>query len=247
VPAQVDQPQWLVRLPDDSLASLEQERWAGPLRDELRQALLEQLGARFGVVEGRSSAPQAGAPVRVALELRRFDSIPGREARLEALWNVTGGPAALRCTLLVRETAPGGMPELGAAHRRARRPSRRGDRRERRRGAACRGACLPAGLKRNRPTVSDGRADAAEAAFSRRRSAGPNRDQGRTTIWFLTDFTPLTFMAMLSAVFFSTEFFAKPESITSPLRVSTLIAAASTFLSSIILALTWVLIAASSM
>ena len=119
VPAQVDQPQWLVRLPDDSLASLEQERWASPLRDELRQALLEQLGARFGVVEGRSGAPQAGAPVRVALELRRFDSIPGREARLEALWNVTGGPAALRCSLLVREAAPGGMPELAAAHRRA--------------------------------------------------------------------------------------------------------------------------------
>src|SRR6185295_18163923 len=36
---------------------------------------------------------------------------------------------------------------------------------------------------------------AAAAAFSRRGCAGPNRDQGRTTIWFLTDITPLTFMA----------------------------------------------------
>ena len=120
VPAQVDQPQWLVRLPDDSLASLEQERWASPLRDELRQALLEQLGARFGVVEGRSAVPQAAAPLRVALELRRFDSIPGREARLEGQWTVTGASApTLRCSVLVRETAPGGTPELAAAHRRA--------------------------------------------------------------------------------------------------------------------------------
>jgi uncharacterized lipoprotein YmbA len=120
VPAQVDQPQWLVRLPDDSLASLEQERWASPLRDELRQALLEQLAARFGVVEGRSGAPQAAAPLRVALELRRFDSIPGREARLEGQWTVAGGAApALRCGVLVREAAPGGIAELAAAHRRA--------------------------------------------------------------------------------------------------------------------------------
>jgi uncharacterized lipoprotein YmbA len=120
LPAQVDQPQWLVRLPDDSLASLEQERWASPLRDELRQALLERLGARFGIVEGRSGAPQAAAPVRVALELRRVDSIPGREARLEGQWTVGGTAApALRCSLLAREPAPGGFAELAAAHRRA--------------------------------------------------------------------------------------------------------------------------------
>ncbi|MCE9661653.1 MAG: PqiC family protein [Burkholderiales bacterium] len=117
LPAQVDQPQWLVRLPDESLASLEQERWASPLRDELRQALLEQLGARFGIVEGRGATP----PLRVALELRRFDSVPGREARIEAAWSVVpaNAGATLRCTLLVREGASGGMPELAAAHRRA--------------------------------------------------------------------------------------------------------------------------------
>jgi len=121
LPAQVDQPQWLVRLPDESLASLEQERWASPLRDELRQALLEQLAARFGVVEGRSTAPQSAPPLRVALDLGRFDSIPGREARVEGSWTVTpgGGPATLRCTALLREPAAGGMPELAAAHRRA--------------------------------------------------------------------------------------------------------------------------------
>ncbi len=117
LPAQVDQPQWLVRLPDESLASLEQERWAAPLRDELRQALLEQLGARFGIVEGRGAVP----PLRVALEVRRFDSVPGREARIDGAWSVVPAnvSATLRCTLLVRESASGGMPELAAAHRRA--------------------------------------------------------------------------------------------------------------------------------
>src|SRR5664279_1935015 len=47
LPTQVDQPQWLVRLPDGSLAVLEQERWASSLRDELRDALLETLIVRL--------------------------------------------------------------------------------------------------------------------------------------------------------------------------------------------------------
>jgi uncharacterized lipoprotein YmbA len=104
LPSQVDQPQWLVRLPDETLASLEQERWASPLGDELHQALLEQLSARFGVVEGRSVAPRAAAPLRVALELRRFDSLPGREARIEGAWTVAGRPAAASSS----RPAPGG-------------------------------------------------------------------------------------------------------------------------------------------
>jgi len=121
VPAQVDQPQWLVLLPDDSLASLEQERWASPLRDELRQALLEELAARYGAVEARGPVPASGSVLRIALDLRRFDSIPGREARLEGVWTIASAGAApsLRCEALVREAAPAGMPALAAAHRRA--------------------------------------------------------------------------------------------------------------------------------
>ncbi len=119
VPAQVDQAQWLVRLPDDSLAVLEQERWASPLSDELRQALLEELGARYGAVEGR--APAEVPVLRVGVALRRFDSIPGREARIEAAWTVAAGGAAptLRCEALLREPAAAGMPALAASHRRA--------------------------------------------------------------------------------------------------------------------------------
>ena len=118
LPAQVDQPQWLVRLPDDSLAVLEQERWASPLGDELRQALLEELAARYGAVEGRAIAD--ASVLRVGVELRRFDSIPGREARVEATWTVAGsGAPLLRCDALLRESAGTGMPALAAAHRRA--------------------------------------------------------------------------------------------------------------------------------
>ena len=119
IPAQVDQPQWLVRLPDGSLALLEQERWAAPLQDELRMALLEALGGGFGVVEATAAAP---LPWRIRLDLRRFDSVPGREARIEGSWLLGRGDArqpGFRCDWRFAEPAPGGMPALAAAHRRA--------------------------------------------------------------------------------------------------------------------------------
>ncbi|MEP7301041.1 MAG: PqiC family protein [Caldimonas sp.] len=121
VPAQVDQPQWLVRLPDESVAVLEQERWASPLRDELRQALLEQLAARYGAVETRAPANASPPAVRIALDLRRFESIPGREARIDGVWTLVAGSGApaLRCEAMLREAASAGMPALAAAHRRA--------------------------------------------------------------------------------------------------------------------------------
>ena len=119
VPAQVDQPQWLIRMPDDTLALLEQERWASPLPDELHQALLELLTLRFGAVETRSDAPDA--PIwRIRVDVTRFDSMPG-EARLESMWTLTPrGPdaASLRCRSFFREAAGAGMPALAEAHRR---------------------------------------------------------------------------------------------------------------------------------
>lgn len=120
VPAQVDQPQWLVRLADESMAVLEQERWASPLPDELRQALLEELAARYGAFESRAPATGSTAILRIGVELRRFDSIPGHEARIEAVWTISLSSAApaLRCEGLLRESASAGMPALAAAHRR---------------------------------------------------------------------------------------------------------------------------------
>jgi uncharacterized lipoprotein YmbA len=122
LPAQVDQPQWLVRLPDGSVVALEQERWASPLRDEFRQALLEELIVHDGVVEARASVAGAPQPLRLSVDVRRFDSIPGLEARIEGSWTLLSGAPGTppwRCEWLVRETAGPAIPELAAAHRRA--------------------------------------------------------------------------------------------------------------------------------
>lgn len=123
VPAQVDHAQWVLRQPDDSLLLLEHDRWAAPLPDELRGALVEALAARWGATDVRSVAAPAPAVWRLRVDVQRFESIPGREARLEAAWSLSGAPrggAALVCRSAFREAVDGpGVPALAAAHRRA--------------------------------------------------------------------------------------------------------------------------------
>ena len=226
LPAQVDQPQWLVRLPDESLA---QPR-AGALGQPAarRAAAGAARAADRAIRRGRGATRRRRAARRcaVALELRRFDSVPGREARIEGSWTLAGG-VAQRCAAACSSASRPGR------HGRARRgtSSRRGaTRRRHRRQPACavppaRRACLPDGraaLNSDRPAVL--RRSGGVAAEQRQPATRLEPGQGRTTISFLTLFTPLTFMAMLSAVLFSVAFFAKPDSITLPFSVSTLMA-----------------------
>lgn len=131
VPSQVDQPQWLLRAADGSLTLLEQERWASPLRSELRAAVLDRWISRWGAAEA-SAAPAAAAASavaaasfiggRVLVDVTRFESLPGREARLEGRWSArSGAPGAttLSCRFVMRESVGDGMLALADGHRRA--------------------------------------------------------------------------------------------------------------------------------
>jgi hypothetical protein len=60
-----------------------------------------------------------------------------------------------------------------------------------------------------------------ESTMTARTRARAEGCQERIAISFLTDFTPLTALAIRSAVSFSVAFLAKPDSITVPFSVST--------------------------
>ena len=111
VPPQVDHAQWVVRQPDDSLLMLEQDRWAAPLGDELRSALAERLTAQWSAIDVRAVAMPASAVWRVRVDVQRFESIPGREARIESVWSVSGtqrGASTLVCRSTRVEAVSGG-------------------------------------------------------------------------------------------------------------------------------------------
>ena len=125
VPTQVDQPPWVVRLSDDTLAVLEQERWISPLADEVRAALAQQLRQTVPPSATPAVRPSANAAPRwrVAVEVLRFESLPGRLARLDVQWllrAIEGSSAPeLRCQASFSQPAPGGYVALAAAHRAA--------------------------------------------------------------------------------------------------------------------------------
>ncbi len=115
IPAQADQPQFVLRRADGSYAVLEQERWVAPLQDELREALAEQLATRLGPP---GQPPAAGrADWRVTVDVQRFDAAPGR-ATLVALWRAQGGSRALRCTARLEQAVAEGVPALAEGQRR---------------------------------------------------------------------------------------------------------------------------------
>jgi len=117
IPMQVDQPQWVVRTADGSLALLEQERWIAPLGDEIRAAVSERITRLLG---SPAASAEPGKRWRIQIDVQRFDSTPGREARLEATWTLRSGAdsaAMLSCRgEFVQPLETGGYLPLAKGH-----------------------------------------------------------------------------------------------------------------------------------
>lgn len=119
VPVQVDQPQLVVRMADDSLAVLEHDRWIAPLADEMRAALSQHIGRGLA----QTTAPAAGR-WQLSVDVLRLDSMLGRQARLEVQWllqpvhTAPTGPG-LRCHAVYEQAVAGGVPALAQGHRMA--------------------------------------------------------------------------------------------------------------------------------
>ncbi|MFL6531681.1 MAG: membrane integrity-associated transporter subunit PqiC [Pseudomonas sp.] len=107
VPPQVDRTQMVIRQGDSGLAILETEWWGSSLADELRSSLDEQLS-------------NPGAPKRLLrVDVQRFDSIPGRYARMDVQWRLRSlGNAAstLTCRSSLQTPAAGNIDDLVKGH-----------------------------------------------------------------------------------------------------------------------------------
>lgn len=122
MPAQVDLPQLVVRRDQGRLVILESERWATPLADEFHDALTARLERRLGVrdISGLVKDPKR-ATLSVRVDIRRFESLPGNYALLDAIWRVNlraVGQAAkvITCSGRFREPADIALSSLVLAH-----------------------------------------------------------------------------------------------------------------------------------
>ena len=90
VPAVVDRPEIVVTAGANEVRLEEFNRWATPLQDNLSRVIAENLLAMLGTLRV-SLFPQtfsATADYRVAIEVQRFESVPGTSATLDAVWIV---------------------------------------------------------------------------------------------------------------------------------------------------------------
>ena len=124
VPAVVDRPEFVVSTGPNELRLDEFNRWASPLQDNLSRAVAENLVAILGTPRV-ILFPQALASdpdYRVAIEVRTFDSVPGKSAALDAVWTIRRAKDGKTQTgrTSARETvADASYEALAAGHSRA--------------------------------------------------------------------------------------------------------------------------------
>ena len=123
VPAVVDRPQIVVTTGPNQVRPEEFNRWAAPLQNNISRVVAENLVAMLGTPRVILFSQTLGGDVdyRAAIEVQRFESIPGEAATLDAVWTVSrtkdGKSQTGRTT--VRETVQGnGYDALAAAHSR---------------------------------------------------------------------------------------------------------------------------------
>lgn len=118
VPAQVDQPELVVRQGTGELALVETRQWIAPLRDEMRAALSAALSERLHAHDVADVAAPSGMPVyRVIVDVQRLDGWLAHSVSLDAVWTVVGptasGPApSWTCASDVRESVKSGYEPL---------------------------------------------------------------------------------------------------------------------------------------
>lgn len=123
VPAQVDQPQLVVREGGQGVALLEGQRWIAPLSNEIHDALSADLARALNSRDISGMAGNDNPSVRIKLDLRRFDSQLGRYAMIEGAWSVrlmnAAKPVSVSCTSRVSEPVGASYAALVQGHQRA--------------------------------------------------------------------------------------------------------------------------------
>jgi len=99
VPQQVQRPQLVLSTAPGQVKFMEQQRWSQPVADEISQALSQDLTRSLPAIDVyRSAHADTQTVYRIALNVQRFESVPGSRATLDAVWSVTLNPRGLTMT-----------------------------------------------------------------------------------------------------------------------------------------------------
>jgi uncharacterized lipoprotein YmbA len=122
-PSQLNRAELMVRTGPTEVALLDNERWASPVNDEIKDALRLELQRRLGRVTG--SRP-AFATLTLDIDVQHLEAELGRYALLEASWSATlsatdqrsGGARTTTCTFQAEEKIHSGYAGIVEGYQR---------------------------------------------------------------------------------------------------------------------------------
>ena len=123
VPAAVDRPQIVVSTGANQVALDDFNRWASPLQDNIARVIAEDLVIVLGTPRVTLFPQTLNTDVdfRVQVEIRNFESAPGKSTSLDAVWTVRrakDGKTETGRTSVREKVDDNGYDALAAAHSR---------------------------------------------------------------------------------------------------------------------------------
>jgi uncharacterized lipoprotein YmbA len=125
LPDSLRRPQIAIRTNDNQIYFSEFHKWAGPLTDETKRILAEDIGillAEEGATVSTDELP-IEPDYRVILNINRFDGMPGETVLLNAVWTLKDQKnrkiIAVNQSLLTEHVSGTGYPDLVNAQSRA--------------------------------------------------------------------------------------------------------------------------------
>jgi len=115
VPDVLDRPQMVWQADAKRIVIAEQSRWAEPLPGAISRVVADNLARQVAGV--LPVAAHASADIRIELDIRRLDAVPGQSVTLEAVWRLRQASHIKQGHVLLRETVAANSTEaLVAAH-----------------------------------------------------------------------------------------------------------------------------------
>jgi len=123
VPAVVDRPQIVVTTGPNQVRLEEFNRWAAPLQNSIARVVAENLVSMLGTPRVMLFSQALGVDVdyRAAIEVQRFESVPGEASTLDAVWTVSrtkDGKSQTGRTTVREVPSDKGYDSLASAHSR---------------------------------------------------------------------------------------------------------------------------------
>ncbi|TAN50732.1 MAG: membrane integrity-associated transporter subunit PqiC [Methylococcaceae bacterium] len=124
LPEAVDRTQWVMRTGDNTLEISDAHRWAEPLQSGIARVLAANLSQLLDTPSVTAFGAHAATDqaIRVNVEITAFESSPGQDATIAALWTIKrpGNNQPLSGRSVARETPDdNGYPAMAAAYSRA--------------------------------------------------------------------------------------------------------------------------------